>query len=131
LHLKFVMAATVLIVDDNPDIRNVLASYLYRSGHQVLEAANGAMGIQRATAESPNFVLLDLYLPDMNGLEVARTLRKTPVTQHIPIVGWTVDCRATMYREALAAGYIDFCLDKPVSVSVIEALVERYAKQEC
>jgi CheY-like chemotaxis protein len=121
------MAATVLIVDDNPDIRNVLASYLYRSGHQVLEAANGAMAIQRATAESPNFVLLDLYLPDMNGLEVARTLRKTPVTQHIPIAGWTVDCRATMYREALAAGYIDFCLDKPVSVAVIE----KHAKQEC
>jgi len=117
---------SLTFVGDGP-----LRAQLEGEGHSVLEAANGAVAIQRATAESPNFVLLDLYLPDMNGLEVARTLRKTPVTRHIPIAGWTVDCRATMYREALAAGYIDFCLDKPVSVAVIEALVEKHAKQQC
>lgn len=117
----------ILIVDDWPGIRAVIASFLHRRGYEVLEAKNGKEAIQTAVNENPNLVFVDLRLPDMDGVEVGRALHKLPCTGHIPVVGWTVDSETKPARETLlGAGFVD-CLEKPFSLSVLQTIVERFA----
>jgi DNA-binding response OmpR family regulator len=74
------MARRVLVVDDEREIRTVLRAYLEAEGHIVLEAATGAEALRRALAtdgSAPDVVLLDIGLPDLDGLEVLRTLRRS------------------------------------------------------
>ncbi|HYN28458.1 MAG TPA: response regulator transcription factor [Dermatophilaceae bacterium] len=74
------MARRVLVVDDEPEIRAVLRAYLEHDGFVVLEAGTGAEGLRRALATDgtgPDVVLLDIGLPDLDGLEVLRTIRRS------------------------------------------------------
>jgi phosphate regulon transcriptional regulator PhoB len=80
------MAQRVLIVEDEPDIRELLVFHLEREGYQIAKARSGAEALRVAQTSPPDLVLLDLMLPEMDGLEVCRRLRRDPVTQAIPIV---------------------------------------------
>ena len=80
------MAQRVLIVEDEPDIRDLLVFHLERDGYHVTKARSGADALRQAQHSPPDLVLLDLMLPEMDGLEVCRRLRQSPVTQGIPIV---------------------------------------------
>ncbi|MEX2224569.1 MAG: response regulator transcription factor [Candidatus Rokuibacteriota bacterium] len=79
-------ALRVLIVEDEPDIRDLLVFHLEREGYQVTKCKSGAEALRAARSAPPDLVLLDLMLPEMDGLEVCRRLRQDPVTQVIPIV---------------------------------------------
>ena len=104
----------------------MVTGYLCARGYEVLEAPTGRAAIQTAINRNPNFILLDLRLPDISGVEVARELRKLPQTEHIPIVGWTADCGSKPYEELLRrAGIID-CLEKPISMRELEAVIQRF-----
>jgi CheY-like chemotaxis protein len=116
----------VLIVEDFEDLRNLVAFFLGARGYQVLEAGNGRAAIQTALNGKPNFILLDLRLPDIDGLEVARELRNSPATEHIPIVGWSADFPSNPQRERLRfAGIIDY-IQKPISLRALDALIEQF-----
>src|SRR6266498_1894061 len=80
------MASRVLIVEDEPDIRGLLAFHLEREGYQVVKSTNGADALRQVRAMPPDLVLLDLMLPEMDGLEVCRRLRQDPATARLPIV---------------------------------------------
>ena len=71
------MTARVLVVDDEPGIRTLLREYLRADGHEVVEAASGAEALACFAEQPVDLVLLDIGLPDMDGLEVLRTLRRT------------------------------------------------------
>jgi DNA-binding response OmpR family regulator len=117
--------ARVLVVEDFADLRKLVAFYLVTRGYRVFEAASGRVAIQTAINENPNFILLDLRLPDLNGLEVARELRKSPQMEHIPIVGWSADCPTNGHREALRHAGINDYLQKPVKLRDLDAVIER------
>ena len=68
-------------------------------GYEVLEAQSGRAAIHAAMEGNPNLILLDLRLPDMNGIEVARELQKIPETAHIPVIAWTADYHAKPHRD--------------------------------
>ncbi len=74
------MPRRVLVVDDEKQIRAILRAYLTSEGFQVQEAATGAQALHLLTTEPPDLVLLDIGLPDLDGLEVLRTLRKTSMS---------------------------------------------------
>jgi phosphate regulon transcriptional regulator PhoB len=80
------MAHRVLIVEDEPDIRDLLVFHLEREGYQVTQCRSGAEALRLARATPPDLVLLDLMLPEMDGLEVCRRLRQDPATMALPIV---------------------------------------------
>ena len=80
------MAQRVLIVEDEPDIRDLLLFHLAREGYQVGQCRSGPEALRLARASPPDLLLLDLMLPDMDGLEVCRRLRQDPATQGLPIV---------------------------------------------
>jgi two-component system, cell cycle response regulator DivK len=71
------MAKSVLIVEDNEHLRQILASILRFSGYEVLEARTGTQAIEKALAAKPNLILLDLDLPDMTGIATAKAIKKT------------------------------------------------------
>src|ERR1700712_4555026 len=68
--------STVLVVDDDPTVREVVARYLSRDGHRVIQRANGIDGLEAALTESPDLVVLDLMMPGLDGLQVCQRLRQ-------------------------------------------------------
>jgi phosphate regulon transcriptional regulator PhoB len=79
-------ASRVLVVEDEPDIRDLLVFHLERDGFQVTKCKSGPEALRLVREARPDLVLLDLMLPDMDGLEVCRRLRQDPPTQSLPIV---------------------------------------------
>lgn len=77
------MPSTILIAEDDKDIRELLKLYLESEGYRVLEAENGRLALELAQKEQPDMAILDVMMPEMNGLEVTRALRKS---SEIPIL---------------------------------------------
>src|SRR5262249_5460800 len=78
--------AKILIVEDEPDLQQVLEYNLKQAGHEVLLAKLGQEGIRLAREHRPDIVLLDLMLPDTSGIEVCRSLKEGPTTRTIPVL---------------------------------------------
>lgn len=81
--------ATILIVDDEPEVVRMVGQTLRRAGYAVLEALSGQDGLALAQARRPDLVILDLLMPPPNGFEVAQRLREAPETRAIPIIVYT------------------------------------------
>jgi two-component system, cell cycle response regulator DivK len=79
----------VLIVEDHPDMRDLLGRIVERMGYVPALASKGEEGVEKAIAEKPNLILLDMMMPKMDGREVARRLRANPDTKEIPILAIT------------------------------------------
>ena len=80
------MKARVLIVDDEPDFLNLLEFNLVSQGFEVISAPNGLEGLRRARCDAPEVIILDLMLPDLDGLSVCQILRAQPATRGLPII---------------------------------------------
>lgn len=80
----------VLIIDDDADVFRLLEKPLKNAGREIVTAFNGEVGFTKAKEERPDVILLDLMLPDIGGLEVAKRLKGEPITQEIPIIFITV-----------------------------------------
>ncbi len=78
------MSEKILIVDDDVDTLRLVGLMLQRQGYQITAATNGEQGLAKAFEERPDVILLDVMMPDMDGYEVTRRLRKNPVTSHNP-----------------------------------------------
>jgi two-component system KDP operon response regulator KdpE len=109
--------STILIIDDEAPIRRVLRTALLASGYQVLEAATAQEGLTQAATCQPALILLDLGLPDLDGLEVMRRLREWA---HMPIIVLTARGRASDKRTAFDAGADDY-VTKPFGMGELLA----------
>jgi CheY-like chemotaxis protein len=118
-------AKHVLIVEDNPHLRRILAGALEYHGYTVSEAATGEEAIVMAINENPKLILLDLTLPDMSGTEAARALKQNPQTAHIPIVGCSAHFGSEWRDQALRSGMVGY-VQKPVPLQEIEAIIEQF-----
>src|SRR4029078_11581816 len=76
----------ILIVEDESDVTDILSLNLRKAGFKTTAAADGATGLQKARDDRPDFIILDLMLPKMSGLEVFRILKSDTATSHIPIL---------------------------------------------
>lgn len=80
------MTVTVLVVDDDPVIQRLLRVNFEMEGYEVLVAVDGVDGLERARAEHPDIVVLDIMMPRMSGLDVAKSLKADPDTASIPVL---------------------------------------------
>ncbi len=103
----------VLIVDDVPDNLSVLHDALDESGYTVLLATSGATALERAHQALPDVILLDAMMPGMDGFEVARRLKSSPKTSHIPIIFMTGLTETEYLVAALESGGVDY-VTKPI-----------------
>ncbi|MDQ3604938.1 MAG: response regulator [Gemmatimonadota bacterium] len=116
-----------MVVEDNEAIRGAFSILLRESGYQVLEAASGTEAVNVAVAECPDLILLDLGLPDLGGLEVARTLRGRTETRGIPIVALTGRALEVDEEACLAAGCMGY-LTKPIDTEQLLGLIPGFLR---
>ena len=107
----------VLVVEDNPD--NMLTfNAVLKGKYEIIEAYDGEDGINKATAELPNLILLDMALPKVNGMAVVKTLKKQDETKHIPVIAVSAYSMDDMKEIFLRYGCDDF-VSKPIDRSVL------------
>jgi CheY-like chemotaxis protein len=123
------MAKTVLVVDDDEHLREILTAMLRFSGYEISEAATGTEAVNKAISEKPDLILLDIELPDIRGPDVARAIRNNPASAHIPIIGCSAFFGWEYRKEALEAGMDDY-LVKPISLEVIKTKIEEFILTE-
>jgi two-component system, cell cycle response regulator DivK len=104
----------ILIVEDNPDMRDLVCLILERLFYIPLLACHGKEGLEKAIAEKPQLILMDMKMPVMDGWEAAKALRTHPETKNIPILATTALFRPHELRTCLEAGCNDY-LVKPFS----------------
>ena len=112
----------VLIADDEPDMLRFLKSQLGRQ-YQVIEAVNGQEAVEKATQSLPDVILLDMMMPEKDGLQACRELRESPATQRIPVIILTARADEETKLAALSAGANDF-LPKPFSTTELHVRVK-------
>lgn len=114
----------ILIVDDKATSRELLRTVLERQGYAVTEAADGEEALQKARAESPDLIVLDLQMPVRNGYEVLGELRQDPRYAALPIIAITASAMQGDRERALAAGFTAY-LTKPVALAQLRAEIRR------
>jgi two-component system cell cycle response regulator DivK len=115
----------VLIVDDNDKNRKLAGDVLRAAGLRTIEAASGSEAIALAAERLPDVILLDLRLQDMDGADVARTLRDEAGTARIPVVALSALRYADERDRLLAAGFAGY-LGKPIDVDAFPDQVRSY-----
>jgi two-component system, cell cycle response regulator DivK len=119
----------ILIVEDDPDCREILTLYLKHMGYQTLVAGNGERSIACSLAEHPDLILIDLSLPDMSGLKAASIIKQNPDTSRIPIVAVTAWDTTTIWKEKATKAGITKYLVKPVSPLILKETIEELTYQ--
>ncbi len=114
---------TILIVDDSVSIRKVITSRLTGFGLRIIEAKDGAEGVELAKSEKPSLILLDIKMPNMDGFQACAKLREDPETASIPVVFLTQVTEVSEKIKAYKLGALDF-LNKPIDVITLVARVK-------
>lgn len=118
------MAKTVLIVDDSASMRQMVSFTLKNAGYTVIEAVDGADGLQKTKTAPPNMVITDLNMPRMDGIQLIRELRKNPGTKFIPIVMLTTESQPEKKQEGKAAGATGWIV-KPFQPDQLTGVVKK------
>ncbi|MEV8507070.1 response regulator [Actinoplanes sp. NPDC051475] len=106
--------STILLVEDDPDIRHLVAYKLGKGGMDVIGVADGVAALREARTHPPDLVLLDVRMPHMSGIEVCRELRAGPLSPDVPIIMLTARSRPQDLEQGFAAGATDYIV-KPFS----------------
>ncbi len=114
--------ARILVVDDAAFMRMKCSKLLVESGHEVMEAGTGAEAVEKYQADKPDAVLLDITMPDMDGLAALKELRKVDPDARVAMV--TAMGQQSIVMEALKAGARDFVV-KPFDAARVMAAVEK------
>ncbi|MCX6057255.1 MAG: response regulator [Chloroflexi bacterium] len=117
------MAEKILIVDDDVDTLRLVGLMLQRQGYEISAASNGSQGLAKALEERPDLILLDVMMPDMDGYEVTRRLRKNPATMSIPILMFTAKTQLDDKVIGFEVGADDY-LTKPTHPTELQAHVK-------
>ncbi len=118
--------ARILLIEDNEMNRDMLSRRLARKGYDVVIAVDGEEGLEKARAEQPDLVLMDLSLPNIDGWEATRLLKADEATRSLPVIALTAHAMQGDRERALDAGADDYDT-KPVDfqrlLNKIEALI--------
>jgi CheY-like chemotaxis protein len=114
----------ILVVDDDPLMHRLYQHHLERAGYQMVSARNGREALDIATRQPPELIVMDIMMPDMDGLEALRELKKNDATKAIPVVVITANGHFMARKESENSGAAVF-LTKPFSPVQLIAEVQR------
>jgi two-component system cell cycle response regulator DivK len=115
----------VLYIEDNLDNRLLVKRILEAEGFKVLEAENATDGLKLIEEKKPNLVLLDLILPEVDGIAFTKFLRSNPKYESLPIVAITADLFRGTEERTLSAGCNGY-IQKPIDVDLLPSFIERF-----
>lgn len=116
--------ATILIVEDSKDTRNVLSFSLTRNGYKVATAVNGEEAVEVALSVRPDLILMDLNMPQMDGLEATKHIREHDELRKVPILAVTAYDTYGMKEAALEAGCNGY-IKKPIDFKRLDNILRR------
>jgi two-component system alkaline phosphatase synthesis response regulator PhoP len=118
------MTKKILIVEDNPNMVDLLQEIVKLFGYDSITAANGKQAVDTAAAQLPDLITMDIMLPEMNGIEATRLIRQNPKTLSIPILAVTAKDSFEDRRECLKNGCDDY-LAKPFPPKELGSRIEK------
>lgn len=118
-------ATRVLVVEDNERNLKLVRDVLQYAGYEIIEASTGKEGVELAQSLTPDVILMDLQLPDIDGMEALRRIRKSPATADVPVIAVTAFAMRNDRARAFDAGF-DGYLEKPLSVRELPAQVQQF-----
>ena len=113
---------TILVVDDFDDTRLLLRTWLERRGFRVVEAENGIQAINQADTESPDLIIMDMQMPQLDGLSATRRIRKLESMNSVPIVAVSAYGADQFREQALAAGCNEY-VSTPFEPATLEGII--------
>ena len=119
------MTKRILVVEDQEDLRGILRDLLTSSGYEMLEAADGQAGVDKAKAEKPDLILMDIQMPVMDGYDATRQIKADPKLKPIPIVAVSSFAMKGDEEKARAAG-CDHYITKPYSPMQLLRVIRGY-----
>ncbi|XXX73438.1 response regulator [Sorangium sp. So ce134] len=120
---------TILLVEDNQMNRDMLSRRLLRRGYAVVTAVDGESGVEMARAARPQLILMDVGLPNIDGLEATRRLKGHTRTRDIPIIVLTAHAMSSDREQAIEAGGDDYDI-KPVEIERLDAKIQTLLARE-
>jgi OmpR family response regulator RpaB len=118
------MSNQVLVVDDDPLMHRLLKHHLERAGYQLLSAANGQEAFDIVSRDHPDLIVMDVMMPEVDGLAALRELRKAEATKTIPVIMITANSHAMAQKEAEVFGAAVF-MTKPFSPAQLLTEIRR------
>jgi two-component system, cell cycle response regulator DivK len=118
------LAKTILVAEDRDTSRELVRTVLSAAGYNVLEAADGQQAIDKATETQADLVILDLYMPHVDGFGVLRRLRDDARYRNTPIIALTASAMAGDCERAIASGFTAY-ISKPVKMTELRREIER------
>ncbi len=115
----------VLVVEDHPDMMEILTYQMERMRFSVIPARHGKEGVTKAVEEKPDLILMDIMMPEMDGLSATRIIRSNPKTQNISILAATVLFRPTDLKSCIEAGCNDTIV-KPFTYQELQGKIRPY-----
>lgn len=117
-----------LVVEDNFNNMKLMTLILKKHGHEVIQAVTGEEGVEKARAEQPEVILMDIHLPGIDGLEATRRIRKIKSMQHVPILAITSYAMAGDREKIIEAGcngYFEKPIDPLTIIEEIEKIISK------
>jgi CheY-like chemotaxis protein len=121
--------AKILLVEDNEMNRDMLSRRLERRGYQIVMAVDGSQGVEMASSESPDLILMDMSLPVIDGWEATRQIKADERTKAIPVIALTAHAMSGDREKALEAGCDDYDI-KPIELPRLIAKIESLLGKE-
>ncbi len=117
----------ILVVEDNQDNRELVVKVLKINGYQVIEAVDGEEALEKTKTENPDLILMDLFIPKIDGYEVTKRLKSDRDLRSIPVIALTAHAMKGDMEVALAAG-CDGYIPKPIDVRELPKQIEYFLK---
>ena len=111
-------APTILVIEDYADTREMMSSLLRKSGYHVIEAEDGIEGLLKASGSCPDLIIMDLALPEMDGVETARRIHEMPKLSRIPIFVVSAWLTKEVEADVRAAGCVEI-FSKPFELDAL------------
>jgi two-component system cell cycle response regulator DivK len=119
------MTITILYVEDNFDNRMLVRRVLEAEGYRVVEAEDGTQGIEWLRSETPDLVLMDINLPEIDGYEVTKRFKQLPSMTKVPVIAMTANVMKGDREKTLAAG-CDGYIPKPIDIDTLPDQIARF-----
>ncbi|MDX1478824.1 MAG: response regulator [Saprospiraceae bacterium] len=122
--------AKILVIEDNHDVRDNIAEILELSGYEVVTAEDGKKGVSAALQNSPDLILCDIMMPELDGFGVLRILGKNPVTAGVPFIFLTAKAEKDDFRRGMGLGADDYITKPFDDVSLLDTIELRMSKSK-
>src|SRR5215216_3544776 len=124
------MEKTILVIDDNTDIRENTAEILDLAGYKTITAENGKKGVEAAIRSKPDLIVCDIMMPELDGYGVLHLLRKNADMQHIPFIFLTAKTERSDFRKGMEMGADDYVTKPFDDIELLNAIEVRLKKSE-